>query len=179
MLRIQFPWQRGQASLRRAAEVAYKDLMRAALAPHLYEPGWVPDKFDARAGMVTAHSAVMMVRLREVDENKALKLAEEVNQLILDGFDAAHRERGVGDSSIARKVRKMAENHSGAGKALVAALGAEDGVTDAVAAVLERNGYTTPEGARPVAEKMLACLTQFREQPDADILDGRFEWTHA
>ena len=148
--------------------------MHQALSENLYRSGWVPDTFEARAGMVTAHSAVMFVRLADIGLSQSAQLADELNNCILDGFDAAYRELGVGDATIARKVRTLAELHAGAGKAIARALGSDSDAREAVEIVLQRNGYVASEGARPVAVRLENSLVRFREQEDAAILKGNF-----
>ena len=179
MLRINFPWQRQHAAIRRAAEKAYRSLMKAALVPEPYKAGWVPDTFEARAGMVTAHSAVMVVRLADIGSPSSVRLVGAINDLVLDGFDAAYRELGVGDAAIARKVRKLAEFHSGGGKAIVDTLKGDDETVEALAVVLQRNGYVTPGGGRPVAELLDGALARFRQQNDHSVLQGSFDWPQA
>ena len=101
-----------------------------------------------------------------------------MDELVLDGFDAAYREKGVGDASIARKVRKLAQGHAGLGKALFAALTGAEG-SEPVDAILRRNGVARPDQAGALAESVRALSARLAQQPDSEILQGRFNWIGA
>lgn len=166
-----------RAAERKAAAEAYQRLLHHALEPAFYRDFGVPDTFEGRAGMVTLLTSLAFVRLRRIGGPEASTLAARLDNLVLDGFDAAHRETGVGDHSIARKVRKSAQTHAGMGKALFAALEAADGSEDDLAAVLARNGMAAPAGAGRLSGAARAMLVQLEAQPDAEILAGAFDWT--
>ena len=68
---------------------------------------------------------------------EALIVSEKLGETLFDRFDYAYREEGVGDASIARKVRKLGERYFGLARALDAALDSDD---EEVANVLTRNG---------------------------------------
>jgi cytochrome b pre-mRNA-processing protein 3 len=171
-------WFQRRAARRKAAKEAYRGLLRQALEPGFYESGGVPDTFDGRAAMVTVMTTLACVRLSLIPGPDAARLVTLIDDLALDGFDAAFREKGVGDHSIARKVRKLAQNHAGLGKALFAALSAaeESGKADAVAGILTRNGVVTPERASALAAQLLALKTHLKGLPDVQILSGRIDW---
>lgn len=165
-----------RAAERKAAAEAYRRLLHHALEPAHYCDFEVPDTFEGRAGMMTLLTSLAITRLRRIGGPKAAALAMKLNERVLDGFDAAHRETGVGDHSIARKVRKTAQVHAGMGKALFAALEAAGGSEDALAAVLARNGMAPPAGAGRLAGAAWAMLAHLEAQPDAEILAGAFDW---
>ena len=86
---------------------------------------------------VTLHSALIMRRLRSFGQDGKL-LADEFYKLVFEGFDHALRERGAGDSSIARKVRGLGERFFGLARAIDTAFGTENPAAE-LRAVLERN----------------------------------------
>lgn len=168
-----------RAVRRRSAEAAYKGLMTAALSPRLYLDFGVPDTFDARTGCVTLASALVFDRLARENTPEAKKLVDEVNRRVLDGFDAAFREQGVGDASIARKVRKLAESHSGLGRALMVALATPDlqQRTDTVSQVLARNGLVDSPSSPKLARAAIEVQETFAAQPHAEVMSGQFDWS--
>lgn len=141
--------------------------------PVHYETHGVPDTFDGRTQMVTAMTALACGRLAEIGGPLAGELTERLNARVLDGFEAAFREKGVGDHSIARKVRKLAEGHSGLGQALMEALKAGDS-EGAVEDVLRRNGVTGAEKASVLATALRLYRDVFAAQSDVEILSGGF-----
>ncbi|MFN7163505.1 MAG: ubiquinol-cytochrome C chaperone family protein [Hyphomonas sp.] len=174
-------WFQRRAARRKAAAEAYRGLLHHALAPGHYRDNGVPDTFEGRAGMVTLLTSLACVRLSALPGPEPARLITRLNDLVLDGFDAAYREKGVGDASIARKVRKLAQVHAGLGKALFAALTGAAGADPAavVEAILRRNGLAAPEKAGALARSALALHAHLGRQPDAEILHGRFDWIAA
>ena len=120
------------------AEDLYQSVMSAALAPALYEAKWLNDTFDGRFESVTLHSALVMRHLRAFDE-PGRTLADALYRQVFNGFDHALRERGAGDSSIARKIRALGERFFGLARAVDGALD-EDAPQESIQSVLIRNG---------------------------------------
>ncbi|MEZ5947353.1 MAG: ubiquinol-cytochrome C chaperone family protein [Hyphomonas sp.] len=95
----------------------------------------------------------------------------------MDGFDAAMREMGVGDASIARKVRGLAEHYYGLGGAVVTALeGDAAALEGALEEILCRNGVAGPEGSAALAAHFAALAGRFREQGSDAFLEGNAPW---
>ncbi len=162
---------------RAAATRLYQGVMAAALDPDLFDRCQIPDTFDARAGLVTAMASLAIVRLNAIEGEaspRARRLIERLNAKVLDGFDAAYREKGVGDHSIARKVRTLAEAHTGLGRALTAALTGAEGAAP-VQDVLVRNGLV-PGAHSALAEHLIALRAAHRAAPDLEALQGTFAW---
>ena len=168
-------WFKRRSAQRKAAAEAYRGLLRHALEPDYYISGGVPDTFEGRAGMVTVLTSLACARLSRIEGPEPARLMARLDELVLDGFDAAYREKGVGDASIARKVRKLAQGHAGLGKVLFAALTAADGA-EPVDAILRRNGVARSDRAGALAESVLALSAQLGRQADTEILHGRFNW---
>lgn len=173
---ISFGFFKRRKALKEATERAYKGLMQAALAPGFYANGTIDDTFEGRAQMVTLHAAVALRRLQMHDYSPARNnpLADALNAKILDGFDAAYREKGVGDSSIARKVRKLAEAYYGLGKAASEHLAQHD--VDGLSEVLVRNGVTKDETAPALANYLIDVLKRFEFQPEDEVKSGQLAW---
>jgi len=171
-------WDRQGAQARTSARALYADLATAALKAPLYEQGAARDTFEGRAAMITANATLVMWRLKRIDTPLARKIAERLNGLVLDGFDAAYRELGVGDSSIARKVRKLAEIHYGLGKALKEALNTPQ--SDRIGAVtdcVKRNAVSQDSKASLLAAYLLHNAGRFEAVEDDDVLAGKLAWT--
>lgn len=173
MIAFSGSWFRRRGALKKAVAEAHGRLVREALLPVHYETRGVPDTFEGRAQMVTVMTALACARFAEVGGPLAAELTERLNARVLDGFDAAFREKGVGDHSIARKVRTLAEVHTGLGRALVEALNAGDS-EGALAGVLQRNGVASAEKAGELAAALLAYQALFAAQSDTEILSGGF-----
>lgn len=162
---------RGKASAQAAGR-----LTREALQPVYYLEYGVPDTFEGRSRLVTVMTAIACARIAAIGGQEAGKLAEALNRRILDEFDAAFREKGVGDASIARKVRKLAEGHSGIGRALMQALDVEapDARAAAVGDVIRRNGLCAAGHEDRLGAAILELKGSFDAQPDTEIMAGAF-----
>lgn len=154
----------------RARDIAAQ-VMSGARQPELFLSGFARDDFDGRFQMVAVHGGLAMRRLKTMDR-EALVVSEKLGEVLFDRFDYAYREEGVGDSSIARKVRKLGEQYFGLVRAMDGAL---DGGEVALEDVLQRNGLG---GLKQVA---LADYIRRADQalaatPDDAVLSGRFQW---
>ncbi|MEM1106590.1 MAG: ubiquinol-cytochrome C chaperone family protein [Pseudomonadota bacterium] len=110
-------------------------IMSAAREPELYLRGFAADDFDGRFQMVALHGGLVMRRLKAFG-TPGLVVSEKLGEVLFDRFDYAYREEGVGDASIARKVRKLGERYFGLARALDGALEGGDDLSE----VLRRNG---------------------------------------
>ncbi|WP_081814919.1 ubiquinol-cytochrome C chaperone family protein [Hyphomonas pacifica] len=171
--------KRKRTNIKRTAGALHSGMVMASLEPVLYERGLAIDTFEGRAAMVTAHASLLIPRLKVMENREGDRLAEAVNSLILDGFDASFREKGVGDSSIARKMRKLAEVHYGLGKSLAEAYSIENGARHAaVEACVLRNAICMPDKQTELADYMLAQRQWLAEQPDEAFVSGALIWPH-
>lgn len=132
--------------------------MAAARHPVLYA-GWaVPDTLDGRFDMITLHTFLVLERLKgeAPDFRQAL-----VDELFRD-MDRSLREMGVGDLSVGKKVRKMAEVFYGRVAAYDAAL---VGPGEAFAPVLARNVFPeSPSGPDEPGARHLAAFVQAQRE---------------
>jgi cytochrome b pre-mRNA-processing protein 3 len=168
-------WLARRQARKVAVGQAYDGLMKAALAPDFYLAGDVADTFEGRAQMVTLHASLAIRRINTIAGAESAKIAAALNTRVLDGFDAAYREQGVGDSSIARKVRKLAEAHYGLGTVVSTALDDADRES-AVIDVIERNGVTQKGKALGLATYLIRLADRLKRQPDSEILAGKPAW---
>jgi cytochrome b pre-mRNA-processing protein 3 len=171
-------WLQRRSARNGAASEAYRRLLSEALQPAHYLDHGVFDTFEGRAGMVTALTSLVCARLSQIPGKDAVRVIGRLNDLVLDGFDAAFREKGVGDASIARKVRALAQVHAGMGKALFAVLSGPvaDNREAGLATILARNGVVSGEAGPALARWILDCAGHLECLPDAEILHGRIEW---
>jgi cytochrome b pre-mRNA-processing protein 3 len=124
----------------------YEAIVAAARQPKFYLEHGVADTVDGRFDMITLHMFLVMERLRSEDTP-----AEGFRQQLTDDFfldmDRSLREMGVGDLSVGKKVRKMAEVFYGRMTAYAVACAAGEGELQNA---LARNVYadeTSPHAA--------------------------------
>jgi cytochrome b pre-mRNA-processing protein 3 len=130
----------------------YGVIVAQARAPAFYTDYDVPDTVEGRFDMVVLHVYLVFRRLVEAGE-AARARGQEMFDLFIEDMDANMRELGVGDLSVPRKMRAMAEGYYGRAGVYDAALG--EAGDDKLAAALLRNVYAgnekTEAGARRLA----------------------------
>ncbi len=157
---------------RRAAADRLRDAVTAqARRPDFYTRGAAVDTFDGRFEIVAIHAALVMRRLRE-EGGPGRDLAQAFYERLFSGFDYALRETGVGDATIAKKVRGLGERFFGLARSLDGALA--PGAGDAVEAVLARNGVGGEPGA--FAAYVRTVVSALAAQPGRALLDGEVAW---
>ena len=103
MLRFLFP--RLTAQPVRGAEL-FAAVTHEARLPHWYVEGGVADSLDGRFAVLATITALVLVRLEDGgDEAHAASVA--LTERFVDIMEAEHRELGLGDPGLGRKVRKL------------------------------------------------------------------------
>ncbi|MCB2098678.1 MAG: hypothetical protein KDE05_13670 [Parvularculaceae bacterium] len=140
---------------RSQAETLYAALADQARAPQFYISAGAPDTVEGRFDVLSLHMALALERLREEGDASA-RLTQRLQEIFFERLDSALREMGVGDLSVGRKIRGLAEAFYGRYAAYRAGL-AENG--DALATALARNilGSDRPEKARALTLYMRAA----------------------
>jgi cytochrome b pre-mRNA-processing protein 3 len=98
--------------IKQAARALYDQVTHAARDPAFYGPGKVADSPDGRFEMLTLHTAVLFARLSKRSE-QADETAQEIFNILFSALDHALRELGVGDLSVGKRIRKLAESFYG------------------------------------------------------------------
>lgn len=160
----------------RKADVAaslYGAIVAAARQKKFYAEWGVPDTLDGRFDMVSLHVFLLLDRLRGEGTE-----VEKIRQALTDTFfldmDRSLREMGVGDLSVGKKVRKMAEAFYGRVKAYASAVEHSEGLEDA----LRRNIHPDqPEASvSQLAEWAGQARVALQGQRVADIMAGKVEF---
>ncbi len=157
------------------SDALYAAIVAAARQEKFYAKWNVPDTLDGRFDMMIVHMYLVLDRLRGFGAE-----SEELRQALTDKFfaemDKALREIGVGDISVGKKVRKMAESFFGRVTAYSTAI-AENEL--ALSAALQRNVFAGIDNhsADDLAHWMLAAQKKLTEHSLADFQSGlvRFE----
>ncbi len=130
-----------------ASRTLYEAIVAAARHPVFYARWGVADTLDGRFDMIVLHAFAVLERLK----GEAPQLRQRLVDELFADMDRSLREMGVGDLSVGKKVRVMAEVFYGRVSAYEAALNGEPSGLDAA---LERNLF--PDGAPDGAVERLA-----------------------
>ena len=135
-----------------SAAALYQAAVLQARRPEFYLEAAVPDTLDGRFDLLALHVFLLLHRLR-VAGPRAAALAQTVFDLMFADMDQNLRELGVGDLSVGRKVKTMAQ-------ALMGRIAAyEPGLADpsVLAEALARNLYR----GRPVPDEAVARVVRY------------------
>jgi len=119
--------------------------------PALFGPGRIPDTFDGRFECMVLHVTLILERLSG-QSARAGAVAQALFDLFFDEMDVVLRETGVGDASVAKKIKIMGEAFYGRANAYRAAVGSEN--LPKVEESLARNLFSS---AQPSAPFVNAC----------------------
>ena len=138
---------------RDAAHRLYAALVDQARQPVFYADWGVPDSRDGRLELVSLHAILLMRRLR--DEGQAgQELAQSLFDLMFEDLDRHLREWGVGDLSVGKQVKKLAQSFLGRRRPSTRCWPRATG--PALEDVLRRNVYTEVAAPQPTAVGLLA-----------------------
>ena len=163
------PWRKPVVAL-------YGQIVGQARLPIFYTRFGVPDTVDGRFDLISLHTALVVRRLQDAGADGP-DIAQELFDLLFADMDRNLREMGVGDLSVGKHVRKMAEAYFGRSVAYDLAL-RPDADPDALIEALRRNLYrkTEDQGSEPqglaVAAYVRACHDHLAMLSPADIITG-------
>ena len=163
--------------LERPGFLLYSAAVAAARDPWFFEGAvGAPDTLDGRFDLVGLHVGLLIRRLhRDVDPCGA-EAAQAVFDAMFADMDMNLREMGVGDISLAKRVKRMWEAFHGRAQAYEAALDAAD--RPALEAALARNVWRAgPDSPRPAGAPALAVQAErvaaaLQAQPLSALLRG-------
>lgn len=122
---------------RKLIDRLHGEIVAAARDPVLFTEYRIEDNFEGRFEMVTLHAVLVLRRLNRMGA-PAPEIAQDLADALFRSFEIALREAGVGDISVPKRMKTIAEAFLGRGAAYDIAL--REG-TLALAATLARNAY--------------------------------------
>jgi cytochrome b pre-mRNA-processing protein 3 len=162
-----------------AGQALYLQAVAQARTPEFYRDLGAPDRIDARFELYALHVLLLVRRLS--GQGAA---AGEVSQALFDAFlgalDDTLRELGVGDLSVARKMRSLGEAIYGRalslGEALERASAPQGRSLEALVARTVFADEAALERAGPIANYLRRAQDALADQSLDEILQGRPAW---
>lgn len=153
---------------RSQAETIHEALAEQARAPEFYADAGAPDTPEGRFDMLALHMFLAIDRLRR-EAPQTDRLVRLLQEVFFERLDSALREMGVGDLSVGRKIRGLAEALYGRISAYDRSFEIEAG---ALEAAIARNVLATEDAERaaPLADYMRAARAKLADAP-IDALD--------
>jgi len=161
---------------RNSAQAVYGAIVAAARHPTFYAEWGVPDTVDGRYDMIVLHTVLVLDRLASEGE-KGQGFSQALTDAVFADMDRSLREMGVGDLSVGKKVRRMAEVFYGRAQAYAPSLRDDD--AKALALAIYRNvhaGMGSEEGAGRLAAYALDVRRHLHAGLTAPILAGQIDF---
>jgi cytochrome b pre-mRNA-processing protein 3 len=154
-------------------ETLYGAIVAAARQPRAYAEWGVPDTIDGRFDMIVLHMFLVLDRLR-ADGEATVKFRQSLTDLFFLDMDRSLREMGVGDLSVGKKVRKMAEAFYGRVSAYTKGMADDSALHDG----LRRNIFPDQPDAdvAPLANWMRSTATSLASQSSKDLVQGKVQF---
>jgi cytochrome b pre-mRNA-processing protein 3 len=87
-------------------EALFARVVAEARKPHWYQDGQVPDTLDGRFAALATACAMVIVRLEKGSEASEYA-SVAVTERFVEAMDSEHRELGMNDPGLGRRVRKL------------------------------------------------------------------------
>lgn len=157
----------------------YEAIVAAARQPVLFSNWQVPDTPLGRFESLSLHMILFLHRTKAAGP-QLKALGQEVVEEFFKDVDHSLRELGIGDTSVPKRMKKLARMFYGRAAAYDVALDAKDEAP--LAKALERNMF--PDGpewpqAENLARHALEASAMLAQATDADILAGSIGFPQA
>ena len=156
-----------------AGKALYGRAVEQARQPVLYTDLGAPDTVLGRFELYTVHVALLVRRLKGEGE-QAAETAQGLFDAYLNGLDVALREIGIGDLSVAKKMKKLGRAFYGRVKAYDEGLTAGD--RDALTGLVSRTVLDGKGDAEPLAGYIADQAEALSAQPLDALLAGDVNW---
>lgn len=166
-----FLFKKRDNARRKTIERLYGAIVAQSRSPVFYTDFGVPDTIEGRFDVLVLHMHFVNARLADSGEAGAA-LGQELLDRFFEDMDASLREIGIGDLSVPKKMRTLAEAYLGRSAVYGAAIKAED--ETALAAAIARNALAGAEAgrARPFAAYAVETVRSLRGQATDALLNA-------
>lgn len=144
---------------RLSGDALYAQAVARSRDPRFYLDLGVPDEIDARFELYTLHVLLLIMRLRR-EGQAGVDAGQDLFDTYVSALDNALRELGVGDISMAKKMRRLGESLYGRMTAYEAPLAADD--VEGLTRALVRNMFAGAPHAAADALARYALASQAR-----------------
>lgn len=160
------PWEDSAAKL-------YASLVAQARSPKFYAEWGVTDDVDGRFDVITLHAFLVMRRLKLIAPN-GQALSQALFNFMFADMDRALREMGVGDLSVGKHVKKMAQAFFGRLAAYEAGLASADAekLDHALVRNLYRGRLVEPRYSSAMATYLRIQDEFLKSQENQNIMSG-------
>jgi cytochrome b pre-mRNA-processing protein 3 len=170
-----FLFKKRDSGHRKTIERLYGAIVAQAREPIFYRDLGVPDTVEGRFDLLVLHMHLVNERLAAEGEAGAA-LGQELLDRFFEDMDASLREIGIGDLSVPKKMRSLAEAYLGRSALYKDAIAKGD--QNALATTIARNvlGHEDATLAAQLAAYTLETAAALKRQLLDQFLNGRVEF---
>ncbi|MCK5424226.1 MAG: hypothetical protein KAI89_02560 [Emcibacter sp.] len=166
-----------------AAYALFTEIVAQSRMPHFYSDWGIADTLDGRFDLIILHVSLVVRRFEKDDDNKQMALLiRHLREVLFENMDMSLREIGVGDMSIGKKVKVMAEAYYGRAAAYAKAIQSDD-IRTSLKSALIRNIYREqpPEDATldDLMSYVMAQIKCLDAQKNDDFLQAKITFEKA
>jgi cytochrome b pre-mRNA-processing protein 3 len=167
-----FLFKKRDSGRRKTIERLYGAIVAQAREPVFYLDFGVPDTVEGRFDFLVLHMHLASERLAAAGE-EGVALGQELLDRFFEDMDASLREIGIGDLTVPKKMRTLAEAYLGRSTLYKDAIAKGD--RSSLAAAIARNIQGHEDGARavPLADYAFDAARNLNAQPFEQFLEGR------
>jgi cytochrome b pre-mRNA-processing protein 3 len=142
-----------------------------ARRPHWYIEGKVPDTIDGRFAMLATVTALALVRLEQLGESGS-GASVALTERFIEVMDAEHRELGLGDPTLGKKVRKLVGSLARRTELWRSAVAGDwtEAARDSV-----YPGNASPQALSHTAVELKRLWARLQRAALAELMDGKLE----
>lgn len=155
-------------------EKQYAQITQSARSAAFYSEMGAPDTVMGRFEMITLHLVLYLRRTGTAGE-AAQGIAQEIVDAFFEDIDHSIRELGVGDTSVPKRMKKLARMFYGRAKSYGVALAAGD--RDALVEALRRNLHPdspdTAPSMGPLSDWMMTTARKLEDVSEETLAAGQ------
>ena len=154
-------------------QALFDAVVAEARRPHWYAKGELADSIDGRFAMLATVSALAMVALERGSEAGGAGSAA-LTERFVEAMDVEHRELGLNDPGLGRRVRKLVGSLERRVDDWRAATAGELDWSDAVVSSVYRRNAPHDEALDHSSRSLEALWERLCDAPEARLLEGQF-----
>lgn len=171
-----FLFKKRDSGRRKTIERLYGAIVAQAREPVFYRDLSVPDTVEGRFDFLVLHMHLVSERLTAAGE-EGVALGQALLDRFFEDMDASLREIGIGDLTVPKKMRTLAEAYLGRSALYKNAVAKGDRA--ALASAIARNilGHEDASEAAPLAAYAIETAKSLEHQPLEQFLNGYVEFS--
>lgn len=157
----------------RRGQALFDFAVAEARREHWYRDGEVADTIDGRFAMLATISAILIVRL-EAESEAGEAASAALTERFIEAMDAEHRELGLNDPGLGRRVRALVGSLERRVDDWRAAAEDELDWSDAVISSVYRGEAPRDDALRHSARSLRELWERLSDLPEAQLVVGDF-----